>query len=386
MSDSFLPYGSQWIDTADVEAVKETLLSKYLTQGPKVEEFETSLKAITGARYCVAVVNATAGLHLAIAALELPHGSEGITTPNTFVASANCLVYNGLRPVFADIDPLTYSMSAAQTEKCLTAKTKVIVPVDFAGQPVATEESHELAQKRRIFIVEDAAHAIGSRYSDGSAVGSCSHSDLTVFSFHPVKTITTGEGGAITTNDKGLYERLCLLRTHGITRKLLELPMENYPWYYEMIDLGFNFRMSDIHAALGCSQLKKLSEFTQRRREIVARYNDAFAPINWLTIPFEKRGIISCFHLYVLLVDFQKIGRDRAQVMQQLKEKGIGTQVHYIPVHTQPFYRQHFGYNWGDYPCAEEYYKHAMSIPLFPRMSDEDINKVITSILALGRV
>ena len=384
MNEEFVPYGKQWIDDDDVKAVMDVLRSDYLTQGPKVPELEAQLRALTGAEYCAVVANATAALHLIVASLSLPRGSEGITTPNTFVASANCLVYNGVRPIFVDIEEKTYNIDPSEIKKKVTNETQVSVAVDFAGQPAALEEIRTIVGKKKITVIEDASHAIGSRYRDGSFVGHCTHSDATVFSFHPVKTATTGEGGAVTTNDKALYEKICLLRSHGITRSFSPGFSSPGPWYYEMTALGYNYRLTDLQAALGCSQLKKLPLLARRRREIVNRYNDEFSDIPWLITPFEAAGTDSCFHLYVLQMDFERVKKTRVQVMEELRKKGIGTQVHYIPVHTQPYYRSTFGTGWGDCPIAEKYYHHALSIPLFPRMTDAEVVRVINAVKGIA--
>jgi len=366
----FLPYGKQWIDDDDIQAVVETMRSAFLTQGPKVKEFEERICKYTGAKYCIAVANGTAALHIAIASLQIGKHNEGITSPNTFMASSNCMIYNGIKPIFADIDSKTYCVDPEKIKEKITENTRLIIPVHFAGQPCEIESIFKIAKEINIFVIEDAAHAIGSKHEDGSKVGSCKYSDLTIFSFHPVKTITAGEGGVITTDNKELYERLLLLRNHGITKS-------------EMRILGYNYRLSDIHASLGISQLKKLDKFVERRREIVKKYNEAFISVDWLAIPYEKPGVYSAFHLYVLQIDFDKIGKSRRQVMEELKLKNIGTQVHYIPVHTQPYYQENFGYRQGDFPIAEKYYQHALSIPLYPRMVNDDVDYVIKSMVEL---
>jgi len=373
-------YGHQYIDESDIKAVVDVLKSDYLTQGPSVAKFEQEICRITGAKYCVSVSNATAGLHIAVAALELADGAEGITTPNTFLASSNCMVYNKIKPVFADINPVTYIIDPLEIEKRITDKTKLLIPVHFAGLPCEMEKNSAIAKKHNLRIIEDAAHAIGSQYADGSYVGNCKYCDMTVFSFHPVKTITTGEGGAVTTNDEKLYQKLLMLRSHGTTKDANRLTKNPGPWYYEMQALGFNYRMTDMQAALGYSQLQKLDFFKKRRREIVAKYNNAFAGMKFLKTPTEPENVSSCFHLYAVQIDFTALGKTRAQVMQELREKGIGTQVHYIPVPTQPFYKENFGYKDGDYPIAEKYYEQELSLPLYPGMSDEDVDAVIKTV------
>jgi|GEM_PF-132692 len=376
----FLSYGKQWIDEEDIQAVLETLRSDFLTQGPKVKEFEERIRKYTGAKYCVVVSSGTAALQLAVASLQIEKDKEGITSPNTFVASSNCMIYNGITPIFADIDDKTHCIDLEKIREEITRDTGLIIPVHFAGQPCDMEGIRKMAEKYGIFIIEDAAHAIGSKYADGSKVGNCKYSDLTIFSFHPVKTVTSGEGGAVTTNNKELYEMLLLLRSHGITK---DNAKSGEPWHYEMQCLGYNYRLSGVHASLGISQLKKLDKFVERRRGIVKKYNEAFISIDWLTIPYEKPDVYSAFHLYVLQIDFDKVGKSRRQIMEELKLKNIGTQVHYIPVHTQPYYQENFGYRWGDFPVAEDYYQHALSIPLYPKMADGDVDYVIKSILEL---
>ena len=375
-----IQYGHQYIDDDDIRAVTEVLKSDFLTQGPAVSRFENKIREITGARYCVAVSNATAGLHIAVAALNLSEDSEGITTPNTFLASANCLLYNKLKPVFVDINPDTYNIDPNQIEKKITIDTKVIIPVHFAGLACDMERIKKTADAHNIKVIEDAAHAIASRYADGTPVGSCKYSDMTVFSFHPVKTITTGEGGAITTNDEVLYKRLLQLRSHGMTKDTELLTQNPGPWYYEMHSIGFNYRMTDMQAALGYSQLLKLERFRERRKHIVNQYNTAFAGIPHVKLPYRNSEQVSCFHLYVLQIDFEAIGTTRNDFMKKLADKGIGTQVHYIPVHTQPYYKTHYNYKIGDYPIAEHYYERALSLPLYPALSDDEVRYIIKTI------
>ncbi|HEX3008109.1 MAG TPA: UDP-4-amino-4,6-dideoxy-N-acetyl-beta-L-altrosamine transaminase, partial [Bacteroidales bacterium] len=376
----FIPYGRQYIDEDDLTAVRSVLESDFLTQGPSIEAFESKICEITGARYCVAVSNATAGLHIAVAALGLKPGEEGITTPITFVASSNCLAYNRLIPRFADINDHTYCIDPQKIEENITNKTKVIIPVDFAGQAADMKKIKDIADHYGLKIIEDAAHAIGSTYPEGIPVGSCTYSDMTVFSFHPVKTITTGEGGAITTNDHDLFTKLRLLRSHGITRESNQMTENPGPWYYEMQDLGFNYRLTDIQAALGISQLNKLSFFKRRRREIVNKYNTHFSSVLNLKIPFEAPGHDSCFHLYVLQMEFEKINRTRKDVMYELRELGIGTQVHYIPITHQPYYMTTFGTKKGTFVAAEHYYERTISLPLHPGLTDGQVDRVIQNI------
>lgn len=372
-----IPYGRQWIDEDDISAVVGVLRGDLITQGPVAQKFEEKICELTGAKYCVCLANGTAALHLAVHALGLERGSEGITSTNTFVASANAFAYSGLKPVLADIDPRTFNMFPEDLVRRLTPKTRAIIPVHFAGQPCEMAAIRALAPSG-VRIIEDAAHAIGSRCDDGSLIGSCRHSDMTVFSFHPVKTITSGEGGAITTNDNALYEKLKAMRVCGVVRDgFADKPG---PWYYEVQHLGFNYRLTDIHCALGLSQLAKLEAFVRRRREIVSRYNEAFASLPHFTVPYERPGVYSAFHLYVSLVDFARLGKSRKWVIEALIKEKIGTQVHYIPVHEQPYYRSVYGYRHGDLPNSEKYYEQALSIPLYPRMTDEEVEHVIKNV------
>ena len=357
-------YGHQTIDQSDINAVVEVLKSDYLTCGPAVKAFEQAICDYTGAKYCVAVSNATAGLHIAALAAGLQKGDEGITTPITFLSSANCMCFAGATPVFADIDAETGNIDAKEIEKHITAKTKVLIPVHFAGQSCDMEAISQIAKKHNLLVIEDAAHAIGSEYKN-TKVGSCAYSDMTVFSFHPVKTITTGEGGAVTTNSKELYDKLCAFRAHGMHK---DGDMA-HTWEYEMRELGYNYRMTDIQAALGLSQLKKLDAFKARRREIVAYYNQHLGMPHLIERDFSN----ACFHLYPILVE------NRRDFYFKAREQGLYLQVHYIPVHTQPFYTR-FGYKKGDYPKAENYYEHCISLPLYPTLSDEDLAEIVRRI------
>lgn len=376
----FLSYGKQWIDQGDIDAVVSVLKSDYLTQGPAVSQLEEKLCTLTGAKYAVACANGTAALHIAVLALEFEKGMEGVTSPITFVASANAMVYGRLTPRFADIDPIDYTISPNEIKKQLSDKTQLIIPVHFAGQPARMKEIAEIAKEKKLAVIEDAAHAIGSTYEDGSCVGNCKYSDMTIFSFHPVKTVTAAEGGAITTNSQELYEKLLLLRSHGITKDPQKMIGQEAgaPWYYEMQSLGFNYRLSDIHAALCCSQLEKLAVFKKRRREIVSHYNKAFKDNALITVPFERKGLDSCFHLYVIKIAFDKLTLDRSGLMSKLRKHNVGTQVLYIPVSLQPFYVEQYGYRQGDFPAAETFYRDALALPLYPKMSIEEQGYVIS--------
>lgn len=381
-----IPYGRQWVDASDIREVIKVLKSDWLTQGPKIKEFEDALCKYTGAKYAAAVSSGTAALHIACLAANIKRGDEVITSPITFVATANSILYCGGKPVFADIQKDTVNIDPEEIKKKISLNTKAIIPVHFAGQPCNMPDIKKIAKENCFYVIEDAAHAIGSRYADGSPVGNCRYSDMTVFSFHPVKTITTGEGGAITTNDKILYEKLIMLRSHGITKDQSLLTKNPSPWYYEMQMLGFNYRITDIQAALGISQLSKLDCFVKRRREIVGEYNKAFSNISWIRTPFEEKNVYSAFHLYAVHIDFEKLDLSRPQVMEKLKNNGIGTQVHYIPVYTQPYYKNNFDYKDGHCPVAEEYYKYTLSLPLYPSMSKKQVNHVISIMKGLSNV
>ena len=395
-----IQYGKQWIDSNDIKAVTRVLRDGPITQGPKVQEFENVLLNYCSSKYAVAVNSGTSGLHIACLAAGVQEGDEVITSPITFVASANCAVYCGARPVFADIDSRTYNISPTEIEKKITEKTKAVIPVHFAGQSCDMEaisavvKAAEKKYGRKIYIIEDASHALGSLYKN-TRTGSCAFSDMAVMSFHPVKHITTGEGGVVLTNDGALHKRLKRLRSHGITilpedfiNKDLAFQPSTFslqpsvnPWYYEQIDLGYNYRITDIQCSLGISQMKRLDEFRRRRREVVNTYNEAFSNIETVRIPFESGDCDINFHLYVLLFDFERIGTDRAGFMRKLKEHGIQTQVHYIPVHLQPYFQKILKTKWGDYPKAEEYYNKCLSIPLFPSLNNFDVYRVIEIVL-----
>ena len=401
---AIIPYGKQWIDENDIQEVISLMRSAWITQGPKVGEFEDALAECCGAKYAVAVNSGTSALHIACLAAEVKEGDEVITSPITFVASANCAVYCGAKPVFADIDLKTYNVAVDEIRNKINTETRAVIPVHFAGQSCDMESIRDVVMDKekefgnKIFIIEDASHALGSFYKD-KYVGSCVFSDMTVMSFHPVKHITTGEGGAVLTNNEVLYKKLKRFRSHGITNIPGEFIYNDLafqssviggqhlmnPWYYEQLDLGYNYRITDIQCALGVSQLKKLRGFCKRRSEIADVYNEAFRGIESIQIPFESEDCSSNFHLYVLLVDFNRIGVERAHLMIELKKCGIQTQVHYIPVYTQPFYRKTFGTSWGDCPNAEEYYQKCVTIPLYPTMSDSDVERVISEVTNIAR-
>ncbi len=372
-----IPYGKQYLDQYDIRAVVRALRAEKITQGPQIELFERKLAQRCGARYAVAVSSGTAALHLATVALGLGPKDKVLTTPISFLATSNSILYVGARPVFCDVNPQTINIEPEEIEKHLTRDVKAIYPVHFGGMPCNMIAIHRIAKKHRLFVVEDACHALGAFYSKGRSmlpVGSCVHSDMAVFSFHPVKHITTGEGGAITTNSMKYYKKLLSLRSHGMYRSSA-LSKRIGPWYYAMKDLGFNYRLTDLQAALGISQLRKLDFFVKRRREIAARYSDAFKRLPHIKTPFEPSGYTSSYHLYPIRIDFAKLKITRASLMKALLEGGIGTQVHYIPIYTQPYYRKHVVAK----PCleAEGYYASALSLPLYPKMTDFDVKKVI---------
>lgn len=375
--DKFLPYGQQWIDNDDIESVVNVLKSDYLTTGPNVLEFEKKVAEYVNAKYAVAVSNGTAALHGACFAADIKKRDEVITTPLTFAASANCILYQGGKPVFADIDPQTYNIDVNDIEKKITEKTKAIIPVDYTGQSVDLDKIMDLADKYNLMVIEDAAHAIGTEYK-GRKVGSISH--MTEFSLHPVKHITTGEGGIITTNDKKLYDKLKLFRTHGITRdeKLLNNKKEG-PWYYEQLDLGFNYRITDIQCALGISQLNKLDMFIEKRRKIVERYNELISEIDGVLTPYEAEYSNSSWHLYVIQLELNKLKVGRKEIFKALRAENIGVNVHYIPVYYHPYYKS-LGYKEGLCPNVERLYERIITLPLFPKMDDNDVKDVVKAL------
>ncbi len=410
----YIPYAKQTIDKRDIDAVVKVLKSDWITQGPVIQRFEKALCEYIGVRYAVAVSSGTAALHIACLASGIKKNDEVITSPITFVASANCALYVGAKPVFVDIDSDTICLNPQNLEEYLNAKhstkslsrhfttPKAVIPVHFAGVPCDMEAIKEIAEKYKLLIIEDACHALGAECRVGekwNKVGSCTHSDMAVFSFHPLKHITTGEGGAITTNNLELYKKLLLLRTHGITKThtnfinkdlafsvskktvsdVCQLSSKVNPWYYEMQELGFNYRITDLQCALGLTQFEKLDYFVARRREIATKYNEAFKGIECVKMMKESEKSKSAWHLYVVQIDFQRLGKSRSLVMNNLRKKGIGTQVHYIPVHLQPYYKK-MGYKKGDYPVSEQYYKFCLSLPLFPELSNADVDLIISTI------
>ena len=434
-SDFIIPYGRQSISEEDIEAVVLSLRSDFLTCGPEVEAFEKEFAAFVGAKHAVAVCNATAALHLAMRVLGIGPGSRVVTSPITFVASANAAAYVGAIPDFCDIDPATNNLDPTALEAGWESDTKAVVAVDYAGQTCNMPEIARIARSRGAYVIEDACHGTGGGFQAAGQkwkLGGHPWADITTFSFHPVKSLTTGEGGVLLTENDEWAAKARLLRTHGITRnssefyglddQLLQVsglgsPLSEFgPWYYEMQELGYNYRITDLQCALGRSQLKRLPGFIARRQEIASRYNQAFANLDWLKPPaLASSSPATCYplpdisaasntldprlssldssfsyqlsdlslHLYTIQIDFSRLGKTRTEVMQELREQGIGTQVLYIPVYLQPWYRRTFGYASGKCPNAEKFYARALCLPLYPAMSDADVGKVIQNVLSL---
>lgn len=389
MTIPFLPYGRQALDEADIQAVVAVLRSDWLTQGPAVEAFEKAFATQAGAAHAVAVNSGTAALHAAVHALGLGPGDEVIVPPITFTASANCAVFEGATPVFADVDAGTLLLDPGAAERTVTPRTRAIVAVDYSGHPCDYDRLRALAAGHGLALIADACHAPGASYK-GRPVGSLA--DVSAFSFHPVKHITTGEGGLVTTDRADLAQKMRDFRTHGITRDRARMAEgvwaggEYGPWYYEMQELGFNYRLSDLNCALGLSQLGKLAAFVARRRAIAARYHAGFAGLDGRVRCLKvEPWAAPAWHLFVVRVDFQALGRSRADVMQGLRERGVGTQVHYIPVHLQPYYRRRFGTRVGQCPVAEAAYRELLSLPMYPTMTDADVDRVVDAVRAVTR-
>lgn len=394
----YIPYGRQSIDDADIEAVVKVLKSDYLTTGPAVAAFEKKVADYVGAKYAVAVSNGTAALHVACLAAGIGEGDEVITTPITFAASANCVLYCGGTPVFADIDPDTYNISPEELEKKITSRTKAIIPVHYTGQPCDMDAILKIAHKHNLLVVEDGAHALGAAYK-GKKIGSIA--DMTCFSFHPVKPVTTGEGGMIVTDNEELYRRLVLYRSHGITRDKdmmqqyeEQLQQSSDPalqeaadmlrgdvidpggWYYQQLELGYNYRITDISCALGASQMDKLDRFLERRRQIAKKYDEAFADIPQIKTPWQQEGCQSGWHLYMI----QTMERSRREVFDGLRQAGIGVNVHYIPVYRHPYYQRN-GYAGVHCLNAEAFYERAISLPIFPGLTGQQQDYVIEHVI-----
>ncbi|WP_338751601.1 UDP-4-amino-4,6-dideoxy-N-acetyl-beta-L-altrosamine transaminase [Bacillus sp. FJAT-52991] len=370
----FLSYGKQWVTDEDIQEIIDVLKSPFLTQGPKVVEFEQAVADYVGSKYAVAFCNGTAALHGACFAAGISEGDEVITTPLTFAATSNAVLYCGGRPIFADIDEQTYNIDPQDIKKKITDKTKAIMPVDFTGQSADMDTILEIAKERNLVVIEDGAHSLGADYN-GRKVGT--QADMTMFSFHPVKPITTAEGGVIVTNNEIYYEKLKRFRSHGITNE--NLSCDEGPWYYEMVDLGFNYRMTDIQAALGVSQIQKLDAFIERRREIAVQYNEAFANWDKVITPIQLSNANSGWHLYMLQLKLNDLQKTRRQIFEELRALNIGVHVHYIPVYWHPYYQQ-LGYERGLCPKAEAWYEGALTLPIFPKMTDQDVRDVIEAV------
>lgn len=370
-----IPYGKQTIEQDDIQAVVDVLKSDFLTTGPKIAEFEQTVADYVGAKYAVAISNGTSALHAACFAAGIEPGDEVITTPLTFAASANCVLYCGGTPVFADVDPKTYNIDPEDIQRKITDRTKAIIAVHLAGQPCDMDAIHSIAREHGLIVIEDGAHALGSVYK-GKKVGSMS--DMTTFSFHPVKPITTGEGGMIVTDNEDFYKKMILFRSHGITRDDSMMTRNDGPWFYQQFNLGYNYRITDIQCALGCSQMKKLDRFLARRKEIVAHYNEAFADCDNIITPYQLSDTESGWHLYIVQVK----NCDRRQVFEKMREKGIGVNVHYIPVYMHPYYQEH-GYENVHCANAEEIYSHIISLPLYPGLTSEQQDYVIDTLKSL---
>ena len=374
--DKFLPYGRQDIDEEDVKAITETLRSDFLTTGPKVREFEENLAKYVGAKYAVAVSNGTAALHIACLSADIQKGDEVIVTPMTFAASSNCILYCGGTPVFADIEKDTGNISVNSIKEKITNKTKAIIAVDFTGHAVELNKLRKICEEYNLILIEDGAHSLGSEYK-GEKVGS--FADMTTFSFHPVKPITTGEGGIVTTNSKEIYKKLILFRGHGITRDL-DFMIENQgPWYYEQLELGFNYRLPDINCALGLSQLKKIDSFINKRRSIVERYNELLKDIGEIELLVERDYSRSGYHIYIIKLNLDMLNVSRKEIFEALREENIGVNVHYLPVYLHPYYKK-IGYDKGLCKEAENFYNRIITLPLYPGMNDKDVEDVVKAV------
>ena len=363
-----IPYSHQWIDNKDIKEVVKVLKSDWLTQGPKVEEFEKAIAKYCNAKYGVAFSSGTSALYAAYKTAGIKEGDEVITTPLTFVATSNMISVLGAKPVFVDVEQDTLNINPELIERSITSRTKAIATVDFAGVSCDYDKILKIAKENKLLLVEDACHALGTEYK-GRKLGS--FADITIVTFHPVKHITTGEGGVALTNNKNFYEKLKIVRNHGIIKK-----PEKGGWYYEVKEPSFNFRITDIQCALGISQLKKIDRFLKRRREIIAKYNKAFKDVKEIILPTEKNYLKTARYIYPIQVKKQ----NRKKVFGNLQEQGIGIQIHYMPLHLHPFYKKRFEYKKGDFPIAEEYYERAITIPLFPKMTNREVDYVIKSV------
>ena len=378
---TLLPYGHQSIDEEDISSVVDVLRSDWITTGPKVAEFEEAFASRVGVRHAVSFSSGTAALHAAAHAAGLKPGDEAITTPMTFCATANCVLYEGATPVFADVCPDTLNINPEQIKARITEKTRVIIPVDYAGHPADLDPIKELASDRDLLVIEDACHALGAKYRGRNVGGIC---DMTVFSFHPVKHITTGEGGMVATNDDELAAKLLRFRNHGIEGDARQRQAKGQ-WYYEMVDLGYNYRLTDIGCALGLSQLRRLDDNLSRRTEIAGCYNAAMRDLPGIILPVVRPGASSAWHLYPVRFDCAALSVGRKEIFAALRAENIGVNVHYIPVHIHPYYRQRFGYHGSEYPVAETAYDTLISLPMFHGMTDQDAKDVINAMRKVFR-
>ena len=379
MNMDFIPYGTQWIDDDDINEVVKVLKSDWITTGPKIKEFEDALCSYIGCRHCVVVNSGTSALDIAVQALELPKGSEVITTPFTFVATSNAIIYNGLKPVFADICSDTFNIDPEDIRRKITKDTKAIIYVDYAGQPCDIKAIREIADEFDLYIIEDASHAIGAEY-EGKKVGN--FADLTIFSFHPVKHITTGEGGAVVTDDEGLYERLALLRSHGIDKDVQDRYGPDASWAYDMKYLGRNYRITDFQAALGISQLKKLDGFIDKRNELVLRYQELLGDVDDVALPVVKGNVRHAWHLFTILLD-ESIDRD--EFFKYMRSANIGVNLHYIPVYRHSYYVDNFGIDVKGFPVTEDVFGRIITLPLFPKMSEHELTYICNKIVNYRR-
>ena len=375
-NELYIPYGRHWISDYDIQLVVDVLESDWLTQGPKIEEFEKEISAYCGSKYSVVFNSGTSALHAAFSVLRLNKDDEFITTPNTFVATANAGLHTGIKPIFVDIEMDTGNLNASKVEERITERTRLIVPVHYSGHPVDMGKIYEIAERKNLYVIEDACHALGAKYK-GYKTGGCNYSDMTVFSFHPVKHITTGEGGAVLTNNKDFYKKLLMSRSHGIEKRSF-INKPDGDWYYEMQSLGYNYRMTDIQAALGISQFRKLDKFIDRRKEIARLYDSEFKDNPWFDIPPVRSYASSSYHLYPIRFK-DGFKEKKKEIFLKLKEEKLGVQVHYIPVYWHPFYKN-MGYKKGICPIAEDFYFKELSLPIYPAMKGEEQRYVIEGI------
>ncbi len=373
----FLPYGTQWLDDKEINEVIDAMKSSWITTGPKMRLFENNFKKYIGSKYAIAVNSGTAALHVSTSSINIMPGDEVITTPFTFVATANCVVYRGGTPIFADIKRDTYNIDPNEIRKKITKNTKAIIPVHFAGQPCDMDEIFEIANKHNLLIIEDAAHAVDAKYK-GKKIGNIS--DLTCFSFHPVKNMTTAEGGMITTNNQELYEKLLMFRTHGISKDAEKRFGKSGDYAYDMRYLGFRYNLSELHSALGIHQLDKLESFQNRRREIIKSYNKELEEFEEITLPYVKNDVKHSWHIYVIQLNLEKLKVNRDHIFRALREENIGVNVHYIPVHYHTYYMNKFDLKKGMLPNVEWLFPRLLTLPLFPRMTEQDVNDVINSL------